>query len=188
MKETWRTIPGYEDLYKASNTGKILSQEQFIEDGRGQKRKKGRLLQGSPGPYGYLRVRLYNGDKAQSFTVHKLISMVWLGEMPSHKTQVDHIDGDPANNNVDNLRYVTNAENQIYANRRRVENGIVNPNLGRKRNRPVRISKGDVILEFKSTAEATKYIGCNDDGVSKAASGYNKSIYGWKCEYMECDE
>lgn len=49
MNEVWKHVPGYEDLYKVSNLGKVLSI------------KSGKLLSDKPGPNGYVRVLLRDG-------------------------------------------------------------------------------------------------------------------------------
>lgn len=188
-QELWKDIPGFEGEYKASNTGKIRKVEKYseVEGQEGKKVKKGRIIKPTTGPYGYNRVKFYIDGKQICNTVHKLVALTWIGEMPAHKTQIDHIDGNSQNNDFENLRYVTNSENQIYAARARAKNGYVDPKLNRKRNREVIITKDDKVLEFESTVAASNYIGCNKDGVLKVCRGYNKTIYGWECNYLESD-
>lgn len=43
--------------------------------------------------------------------MHRLVAYAFLGDPPSSKHEVDHIDGNPANNEVSNLRWVTHSEN-----------------------------------------------------------------------------
>ncbi|CAL1167985.1 unnamed protein product [Cladocopium goreaui] len=47
--------------------------------------------------------------------VHRLVAAAFLGDPPSpERTHINHKDGDKRNNNVDNLEYVTPAENKAH--------------------------------------------------------------------------
>lgn len=59
----------------------------------------------------YKRVGLYNSKgKKKLMLVHRIVAKAFL-ERPYGKNQVHHIDGNPFNNNVSNLAWVTNLEN-----------------------------------------------------------------------------
>jgi hypothetical protein len=70
--------------------------------------KTKRTFGGTHGPNGYLRIRI--GDKR--FLAHSLIAQAFLADFNDFP-QVDHIDGDKANNNPSNLRMVTSARNHL---------------------------------------------------------------------------
>lgn len=62
----------------------------------------------SPHPIGpYLRV----SPRQRAVMVHRLVALAFLGPPPDGKTQVNHVDGDPSNNSITNLEYVTPSEN-----------------------------------------------------------------------------
>jgi hypothetical protein len=50
------------------------------------------------------------------FQLHRLVFLDYHGYLPA---EIDHIDGNPANNCVDNLRAVTRAQNQWNAKTRK---------------------------------------------------------------------
>ncbi len=59
----------------------------------------------NPGSGGYFRVRIFN----KFYPSHRIIWLWHYGKWPDH--QIDHLDGNPANNKIDNLADKTNAEN-----------------------------------------------------------------------------
>lgn len=58
----------------------------------------------------YLSVTLYKDNVTTSKLIHRLVAKAFVPN-PENKPSVDHIDGDPQNNMVTNLRFCTNAEN-----------------------------------------------------------------------------
>lgn len=115
MKEIWKDIPGYEGRYQASNMGRIKSLDRYVKGichftGKEFERKvKGRILK--PGAYcktGHLSVVLGHGENGKP--VHQLV-MVTLRGQPPNGMEVLHIDGNPQNNCLDNLRYGTRTDN-----------------------------------------------------------------------------
>ena len=60
---------------------------------------------------GYKLVQIWDGGKPKTYTLHKLIALLFLGETPDG-FEVDHIDNDKLNNHVNNLQFLTVAENR----------------------------------------------------------------------------
>lgn len=50
--------------------------------------------------------------KKKKYSVHRLVALEFISN-PNNLPEVDHIDGDPYNNNVENLRWVTRQENEM---------------------------------------------------------------------------
>ncbi|MBP8234471.1 MAG: HNH endonuclease [Rhizorhabdus sp.] len=67
---------------------------------------------GSPTKWGHLRFRL----RKTGYQVHRVVWLMAYGEWPE---QVDHIDGNPDNNRLDNLREVNHLLNCRNAARRK---------------------------------------------------------------------
>ena len=59
---------------------------------------------------GYYEIHLCKNSKKKIFKLHRLIYEVYYGTILD-KMQVDHIDNDKQNNNIENLRLVTNQQN-----------------------------------------------------------------------------
>jgi hypothetical protein len=114
-KEVWKDIPGYEGVYQISTYGEVKSigikiNSKFKEDREGN----GRIMNPHIYSDGYYRIRLSKNKKRKTFKVHVLVAMAFLGHVPSgYGTVVDHIDNNPLNNHVDNLRVTSSRINAI---------------------------------------------------------------------------
>jgi hypothetical protein len=96
--EDWKTIDGFSD-YKISHIGNVMS----------CKFGKTKLMSQHIVKGGYKQVTLFgdNGTKRQ-FRVHQLVAKEFLGHILNRMNGVvDHIDGDKYNNNVSNLRIIS---------------------------------------------------------------------------------
>jgi hypothetical protein len=99
--EEWRPVVGYENLYEVSNLGRVKS---IIF-------KKHKILKnGYRGEYAH--VSLSKNGKKDYFTVHVLVTKMFIGPRPNGLF-IDHIDNNPRNNRSDNLEYVTPRENIV---------------------------------------------------------------------------
>lgn len=123
VTEEWRTVPGYQ-RYEVSSRGRVRS------TGVGGNGKPGQLLKASRATPGlnYTHVALYVNGKRRYFTVHFLVMATFVGPRPDGM-EINHIDGDAANNRRENLEYVTRSENLKHAYRigRMSTNGVRNP-------------------------------------------------------------
>jgi len=109
--EIWRQIPDF-PFYEASNLGQIrsISREAIRKNGMPM-RLSGKVLKPNPLRKGHRCVNLYRDGEAITMYVHRLVAITFIGPPDGHRLHVAHWDGDPSNNRVDNLRWVTPAEN-----------------------------------------------------------------------------
>jgi len=75
---------------------------------------KGRLNRG-----GYLLVALYKDGKPYQRLIHRLVAQTFIPN-PENKREVNHKNGDKANNSVENLEWATPSENMQHAH----DNGL----------------------------------------------------------------
>jgi hypothetical protein len=111
--ERWASVAGYEGIYEVSTLGRIRSIDRVDSDGN---RRAGRFLNPSAIKKGYLKVTLWSGNSGVERYVHRLVATAFLPDGGS-RDQVNHKDGDPGNNALVNLEWVTNAENVLHAKR-----------------------------------------------------------------------
>lgn len=112
-EEIWRDVPDYDGYYEVSNLGRVRSLDRwvFFKDGR-KRFYKGRIIESNFNKGGYKKLNLSKDSKVQTFLIHQLVAIVFLDHEPNGHTLVcDHIDGDRANNNVENLQIVTQRQN-----------------------------------------------------------------------------
>lgn len=121
VNEIWKDVVGLEGCYQVSSLGRVRSCDRVTSHGH---KRKGGLLRVHLGR-GYLRVPLCNLGKEFTVSVHKLVAEAFLGDRPDG-WQINHIDGNKANNCFLNLEYVTPQENMDHA----VANGLLNPCRG----------------------------------------------------------
>lgn len=87
------------------------------EDGRVWSKNQSIYLNTSNDPRGYPQVSLTKDDGTMWYVrVHRLVALVFVDNAdPDVKQQVNHIDGDKANNHYTNLEWVTPHENNTHA-------------------------------------------------------------------------
>ena len=123
MREIWKEIKGYEGLYEVSNTGKVRSKDRLVTGKDGVTKKlKGKELfftvskVDEKGHLPRASVQLWKDNHATLKSVHRLVAEAFIPN-PENKPTVNHIDGNPLNNYVDNLEWATYSENQKHAYR-----------------------------------------------------------------------
>ena len=177
--EEWKPVVGFEGLYEVSNLGNVRS-IQF----HGKRRIK-ELSQFSD-KLGYRRVKLRKWDDsiAGSFQVHRLVAMSFIPN-PDNKPQVDHIDTNPSNNRVDNLRWVTSMENQqnpitlerLKSNMTTMNKIGIGPKASAEKKRKVVVfNDGTSIIEYSSISRAAKETGLSTCSIQRWC---NRQVKGW---------
>jgi hypothetical protein len=96
--ETWKPVVGYEGLYEVSDRGRVRTVPRIL--------KPGTLN------HGHLHVNLWINRKGKTRTVHRLVAAAFIGPCPDGQ-EVRHLDGNPTNNAVENLKYGTRSENLL---------------------------------------------------------------------------
>jgi hypothetical protein len=108
--ECWLPVIGYEGVYEVSDFGRVRS----ARSGHGS--FVGRILKSHPNPRGYPDIVLRKDGSVHHFRIHQLVASAFLTPEDG-KYEINHIDGNKANNSVANLEYTTRSGNVAHAYR-----------------------------------------------------------------------
>lgn len=100
VREDWVDVPGWSGNYEVNVRGVIRN-------------KKTKLIRKQHADVeGYMKVTLCNGRPCKPpVRVHRIVAQAFLGDAPEGMNEVNHIDGDRANNAAWNLEWCSNADN-----------------------------------------------------------------------------
>lgn len=117
MEEIWTKLADcwdredvkYSEYYLVSSHGNVISHKAKWKNGKNRPPK---MLSKHDNSYGYHIVSLNRNKKLKSISVHQAVYYSFNGGCPCGRSLVvDHIDKDKKNNNLNNLRLITHAEN-----------------------------------------------------------------------------
>jgi hypothetical protein len=102
-EEQWRPVVGFPD-YMVSDQGRVKS----------LKFNREKILKQRIGTNGYPQVVLYKEGKFYRKEVHRLVAEAFLG-IPEDKLEVNHRNGVKTDNSLENLEWLSHAENIRHA-------------------------------------------------------------------------
>ena len=151
-----KDIKGYEGLYAVTSCGRVWSY------------KSKKFLALEEVSRGYLRVQLYNkGQGRKRFLVHRLVAEAYIPN-PDNLPEVDHINRNPKNNSVNNLRWVS-----VEDNRR---------NKGKNPMRAIKcLETGEI---FESQAAAARKLNLYQANIYAVLYGKYKQTGGYHFEFV----
>lgn len=118
--EVWKDVKGYEGLYQVSSEGNLKSLDRISNFNGDLGIRKGKKLKLSETNDGYYRNQLYKNGKRENFYIHRLVAKAFIPKVDG-KFHINHIDGNPKNNRVENLEWCTPKENTAHA----YQNGLM---------------------------------------------------------------
>ena len=161
--EQWRAVEGYPE-YEVSNFGRVKGH------GKIMKPYKQKLT--------YRTVDLYkNGKRIARGLVHRMVANAFIPN-PDNKPEVNHIDGNPSNNRVDNLEWVTHYENHLHAHR----TGLI-PEKNRMKKVSAYTLDGRYVGTYISASEASRQTGVRYQNILDVCYKRHKTAGGYIWEF-----
>jgi len=102
-----KDIEGFEDLYQSTELGEVFN------------KKTGKELKHRIDRRGYYLVVLWKNNEQTIKNIHRLLAEHFI-DNPNNKECIDHIDRNPLNNSIDNLRWASKSENNM--NKKKLSN------------------------------------------------------------------
>lgn len=113
VTEEWLPVVGFEGKFEVSNLGRVKVLAHSVRHWCGRDiAKPERIVKQSQHSGGYRIVALT--DKKKHY-VHRLVMLAFVGNPPVGMNDVNHIDGDKANNCLSNLEYCDRLHNVRHA-------------------------------------------------------------------------
>lgn len=196
--EIWRDVLGYEGLYQVSSEGRVktISKDVKFKNRWGQDAVRHideKIMKTKVQQNDYDALTLSKDGVRKTFCMQRLVATAFIPN-PENKPQVDHIDGNKHNNCVENLRWVTAAEN--CANPLWVEHSKnisdetrrkMSEKSYRSHNKPIiqYNLNGEMVGIFDSTAIASRFYGINRAHICQVLKNKRKTAGGYVWRYKK---
>lgn len=176
--EIWKPLPGTKGLIEISNEGRVRS---FL---RGSER----ILKTQLDQKGYQRFSITIDRQKKTYKLHREVAKAFIPN-EHNLPQVNHKNGNKADNSVNNLEWVTNLENAHHA----IENGLwgnvfsASKKANEKQKKPIvayRFEDGAYTFKFyNSVSEAERDL--DSRHISAVLKGKREKAKGWGFLYCK---
>lgn len=137
----------------------------------------GRVLVKKTAKTGYQEVSLYDHGTAKTFLVHRLVAEAFLS---GPGDEVNHINGNKADNRVENLERCNRAENLKHAFLTGLREDDVSPKAVLARN-----ERTGEVQEFPSIYRAARFLGVSQGNICMCCNGLRPMASGYTFSYKD---
>ena len=182
MEEIWKTLKYHDQVYnryEVSTFGNIRHKINKINRKFYLDKK------------GYCRTSIFNGyvnnkRKIKNIIVHIAVASTFI-DNPEKKSTVNHIDGDKANNHVENLEWATVYEQIQHASfvlgYSKLYSDTMRKTFSKKTAQYNK--KNELVKIWNSTREIERSLGFRHENVAACARGSRKTAYGYRWQYVK---
>lgn len=129
---------------------------------------------------GYYKITLSKNNIRKNYYIHDLVAKHFVLNFNDNNV-VNHIDGNKQNNKVNNLEWVTSAENTKHA----FDNKLIQP----RKKRVIQLdAQNNIIKTWDSIREATKSLNINGTLIIRCCKNKGKTAGGYRWQYVEGEE
>jgi hypothetical protein len=159
--EAWRQIDQAPN-YEVSDSGRVRRST------RGKRTRVGLIRKQYAKPNGYMLITLHVDGRRKGFQVHRLVARAFLG--PS-TLDVNHKNGDPGDNRLGNLEYMTELQNSHHAY------WVINRGPHSERHHNAKLTENSIALLWsmrdagKTSQEIGAALGCTPENVQHIVNG-----------------
>ena len=162
----WKQVPGIEaSMLLVSSEGWVRVRTKS----KGGCQSLGLPQKGSLSGTGTRRV----GVDGTTSLVHRLVALAFLGQPPSDSHTVDHLNQNPEDNRVSNLRWASKSEQTLNQGKRKVQ---------RTANKIILVSPNGDRRSYPSACSAADAIGANPGNIANSAR-HGWRVNGYTAEY-----
>ena len=160
-------IDGIETQYEINTEGQVYS------------KISNKLLKPYYDELGYGHYTLYVNHNPVRCQAHRLVGFTFI-DNPDNKPFINHIDGNPSNNCVDNLEWCTPKENTQHA----IKTGLRKDYIIKKSVKQYDLN-GNFIKEYESLVEAARQTGSMDSKITLCCQGKRQSHNNFQWRYSD---
>lgn len=188
--ENWKDIPGYEGLYQVSDQGRIRSLERERIQMGTKYISPGKVMSPCVRKKGYNRISLRKNNKAKSFLLHRLVLLAFVGEPMDDKVLGMHLNDNPRDNRLVNLKWGSPADNSKDA----WDKGLYPPlplqgkfNEDHPLSRPLiqMTMSGEFIKRFENSYDVLRQLKINQSNIIQVCKGRRNHAGGFKWAYAQ---
>ena len=171
----YKDIPNYEGIYQVSNTGIVRRLKHWVTNS-GLQNATGyfvpeMILKQQLDTKGYYQVSLSKEGKVKVWSVHRLVMLAFVGELPAGM-ETRHLNSNKLDNRLENLAYGTKAEN--------MQDAVKVGTLVFSRSKLTQEDVMAIASDTRSNREIAKAFGCHVGTVQAIKTG--KSFKGFTGE------
>lgn len=187
MKEIWKPIKNFEELYQISNLGNVKSIGRYKYSFKDNKKiyEDKEIMLKTINDRGYMKLHLSKNGKRYLRYIHRLVAEAFIPN-PKNYPQVNHIDEDKLNNSIENLEWCTAKYNINYGTARaRTIVGLKKYNSSHRNPNSKRVRCVETNKVYQTLVEAGEDIGISYTCISAQLHGKQKTAGGFHWEYAE---